>query len=418
MATRTQRTLKRQVEGKKLPTYCEDITKWKTNHGMITWVCERDPIVPVGVSITEQGCIMGISFSPDGVLLATLSTMGHVKIWRVPTERMDYSSPWELLLTVRDGEEEAIEEFYCGSWLEGEEGEVYFAVGGKRKDRHVWSGDDDNQVLPSVVKIFDLQGRILHRLQGHSEEVLHIKQLWHDDGRNVLFTCSQDGYVMVWEFDSDWRTLLDQYRLEDGISCMVFSMAPVPGTKNQLLLTACDDVMRLFDLRERRLIGTFPTPFTSYCDDIVFVDPQYLDPTIYEIHDGNRFVLARGVELLDETTLQPVKGNSVTLFKLSLHGCHPKMTELASFIDPRYCSNSWLVRLTVSGSLIAAPTTDGQVIIWCVNNPGRPMQIIDGHEMVEVRQSVFHPYLPLFLTCSDDGMIKVHHQPTCKVQVG
>ncbi|PJF18288.1 hypothetical protein PSACC_01888 [Paramicrosporidium saccamoebae] len=354
-------------------------------------VDSKNPLSEMPMSIRDQGAVLQMSMSPDGVL-ATVSILGHVKLW------YHQDNQWSLLGTLRDGEEPAIEEFYCGVWLED-----YYAAAGKRKDRHAWNDEeDDNQMLPGVVKVFNPDGSVLHRLEGHEEEILFLKKVSYA-GQNILLSCSQDGYIFCWTFSPDWTVLLNHTRLIDDISCMVFSVEPLPGTGDRLLLAACDDKLRIFDMESMRLVQSFDTAFTSFCDHAVIVDPQYLDPVLYPRTEGDWFVLARGVELLNNDTLQPMAENSIRLFRLSLVGSTFKLQQCRVFADPQYQANSWLLRLAVSGSLVAAPTVTGSVVLLNLNRkPDLTVGWLCHHDQLEVRQVLFHQ--DSLFSCADDGM--------------
>jgi WD40 repeat protein len=380
----------------------------------VNQIDEKRPLAEVG-TVGDHGAILAISFSPDGALLATLSTMGQVKLWRVPEKEIDGN--WYHVATFRDPSEQAIEEYYCCEWLEGE-GEVYLVVAGKRKDRHRWSdADDDNHVLPGIVKIFNLQGEVVHRLEGHEEEILYLKIVRYEN-ENFLLSCSQDGYIMSWNFSNDWREMRRCNRLTDGESCMVFSIEPLPGSGNRILLAACDDKLRVFDLQSQKLLQSFSSGYTAYCDHALFIDPRALDPILFPRKESDWFVVARGVELLDSETLTPMAVNSVKIFKLSLEKGKFSLQEILSLKDPSYNANSWLMKLAVSGSSLFVPTVTGELFCIDLNLALLPecklsdcmTAHIRHHDPLEVRQALLHPDLPLLLTCADDGMVKIYRQ--------
>jgi hypothetical protein len=43
------------------------------------------------------------------------------------------------------------------------------------------------------------------------------------------------------------RTLLDAKKMDDGITCMAFTVSFVPNTGNKYFLAACDEHVRLYD---------------------------------------------------------------------------------------------------------------------------------------------------------------------------
>lgn len=82
----------------------------------------------------------------------------------------------------------------------------YLAVGGKLKDRNRWFvQDEDNHILPTNIKIFDLfTGAVVAQLRGHKEEILSIKSLVFK-GQFYLLTTSQDGHLIKWHMSDDWK---------------------------------------------------------------------------------------------------------------------------------------------------------------------------------------------------------------------
>lgn len=157
-------------------------------------------------------------------------------------------------------------------------------AGGKLKDRNNWSeADEDNNILPCPLKLFDiLTGEVVCQLKGHTEELLCVKRVQFK-GENYFLSGSQDGYLNKWHMDSDWRyvdfawiertiacqyenemtrswiaSLIDMFacsdrslkvmeQMEDGITCMAFTVSFVPNTGNKYFLAAADENLRLYD---------------------------------------------------------------------------------------------------------------------------------------------------------------------------
>ena len=81
--------------------------------------------------------------SHNGELLATFSTLGHIKIWETDT--------FQLVQHLRDANEPDIDEYYCGAFLPDGR---HLVAGGKLKDRKRWSvQDEDNHILPCPLKV-------------------------------------------------------------------------------------------------------------------------------------------------------------------------------------------------------------------------------------------------------------------------
>ena len=91
-----------------------------------------------------------------------------------------------------------------------------------------------------------VKGTVLSRLEGHEEEVLNVQTCYFRNSAYYV-SASQDGYIFKWEMEPDWCTLRKKTRLEDGETCMVFTISFVPNTGNKYFIAACDDRIKLFD---------------------------------------------------------------------------------------------------------------------------------------------------------------------------
>ncbi|KAJ2309300.1 hypothetical protein IWW51_006832, partial [Coemansia sp. RSA 2702] len=174
----------------------------------IDLIDEEHPLELLPYTITDQMALTGLALSPDGTMLATLGSTGHVHVWDTDT--------FECLATLRDKSEPNIDEFFVGQFTPNSE---YLVVGGKLKDRKRWSeADEDNHILPCPLKVFNvLTGEVVARLEGHSEEILCVKSVVFK-GENYLVTTSQDGYIRRWHMDSSWVVLQGTMEISDGIT--------------------------------------------------------------------------------------------------------------------------------------------------------------------------------------------------------
>lgn len=272
---------------------------------------ERD-IQLIESHISDRGAILGLHVSDDGELLATFSTLGIIKIWDTTT--------FNLLQELHDKNEDNFDEFYVGQFSHDSS---LIVAGGKLKDKRRWSHeDDDNHILPCPIKIFDVvNGSVLAKLEGHEEEILCIKAVKFKH-ENYYLTTSQDGYIIRWHMDSDWKTLISKQRMDDGITCMAFTVSMVPNTGNKYFLGACDEHIRLFDFEACTLLQTFADIYSSYCDCGKFI--RYIDQDQEEDNNDNEdgggggaYFISRGVELLDsEGNSIASRPNTCTLHKL------------------------------------------------------------------------------------------------------
>lgn len=163
-------------------------------HLMIGQINSANTLKTLPVNISDQGAIIGMTLSKDGTLLATFSNTGSIKVWDIE------DGSFRLLRKIRDTLEKQIDEFFCGQFI-GE----YIITGGKLKDRHRWSDEDnDNHILACPIKIFNIAStERVARLEGHAEEVLCIKTVSFR-GENYLISTSQDGYIKKWHMDNTW----------------------------------------------------------------------------------------------------------------------------------------------------------------------------------------------------------------------
>ncbi|KAF9390289.1 hypothetical protein CPB97_009629 [Podila verticillata] len=401
--------------------------------GMINKISEDHPLKLVDdTHIHDQAPITGMVLSPDGTMLATFCNLGSVKIWSLE----DFS----LLKTLRDAKEEHIDEFYIGTFTPDQ---TMLLVGGKLKDRNNWSeADEDNNILPCPLKIFDIfTGEVVTQLKGHGEELLCVKKVQFK-GENYFLSGSQDGYLNKWHMESDWRTLKSMVQMADGVTCMAFTVSFVPNTGNKYFLAAADENLRLYDFEHATLLQTFENMYSSYCDCGKFIQPvdyPYPMPIPEEsetavpeevsessVKKGKMkaepvapaakpqqfaYFISRGVELLDSEERMIAKDyNSCTLHKLvypDTKGGKWYLTEVKRFQDEEYFSNAWLIKIASNGRYLMAPTCTGEVFIYNLKT-GQVTGVLKDHEDVEVRDIIFHPTRPLLFTSADDGQVKVY----------
>ncbi|KAI9296069.1 WD40 repeat-like protein [Neoconidiobolus thromboides FSU 785] len=361
--------------------------------------------IPLEYNIQDQGPILGLQLSKDNKLLATMSSLGHIKLWEIGS--------FKLLATLRDNEETEIDEFYKGQFSPTQQ---YFVTGGKRKDRTIWSEqDNDNKIIDCYIKVFDLlTGKVINLLKAHTEEILSIKQVYFKS-QNYYLSTSQDGYIYKWLLSKDHKEIISSTRIQDNDTCMAFNVSFLPNTGNKYFLGACDNMIKLFDFEHAKPVQKFESPYSSYCDNIKFLNlfpdvKEQLD-NLYEdqIEDNDNernhaYFISRGVELLDDDgNMLTDTENTVNLHIL----CYPKFSgdtfkikNLKCFKDERYASNSWYINITSNGRYIMAPTVNGEVFIFCLIT-GNVKGVLKDHGDIEIRDLIFHPNEKYFFTCSE-----------------
>ncbi|KAF7728088.1 hypothetical protein EC973_006726 [Apophysomyces ossiformis] len=282
--------------------------------------------------------------NPLEVVPCNISDQGAIKIW-------DIEDDFRLVRKLRDVEETHIDEFYCGKFVS--ETQEFMVTGGKLKDRHRWSAqDEDNHILPCPIKIFNIEGsKVVGKLEGHTEEILCIKALTFK-GQNYFVSTSQDGYIIKWNMDDTWTNLIEATKMDDGVTCMAFTVSFVPNTGNKYFLAACDEHLRLYDFEESQLLQTFEDIYSSYCDCGKFI--KWIDEATTESEkcqedelnvdkmdeddekekEHYTWFISRGAEMCDVSDGVSSKPNTCTLHKLfypSQPGGQFKLEEVKRF---------------------------------------------------------------------------------------
>ncbi|KAJ1931102.1 hypothetical protein GGF37_007503, partial [Kickxella alabastrina] len=226
--------------------------------------------------------------------------------------------------------------------------------------------------------------------------------------------------------------------VEDGITCMAFTVSFVPNTGNRFFLASTDDHVTLMDLENCKIVQRFDPIYSSYCDCGKFIElveePVYQPRKPVAIDDGDdigvssaasvpttttipeafgayAYFVTRGVELLDaEDNTVSSRPNTCTLHRL-VYPTEPdgkfELQEIRRYHHDEYLSNSWLIRVASNGRYILAPTLNGQVFVFSLAT-GQVTGILRDHDTIEVRDCKFHPTKNLMFTCSDDGTVKVY----------
>ena len=259
---------------------------------MIAYIDQKNPLIKLETNIRDRAAITGMALSDDGSMLATFCNGGSTKIW----DTVEFN----LLQSLEDVKEDNIDEFYVGCFIPGNS---HILVGGKRKDRQRWSEfDGDNHVLPCPLKLFDvITGEVESKFDAHQEEILSVKLL-EFKGENYIISTSQDGYIWKWKLSEDYLSLMEKTRMQDGQTCMCFTVSFLPHTGNKYFVASCDDKIRIFDFEEAQLLQSFDNIYSYYCDCSKFIQCwDYPQPPVgYDVDEPMfAYLLSRGVEVLD-----------------------------------------------------------------------------------------------------------------------
>ncbi len=154
-------------DGNLLATSSDDLTAkiWDTNSGQELFTLIGHGHAPV--SIPPFDGVIQVAFSPDGTILATAGGDGTVKLW-------DVSNGQELITLDAHPENVVIDLAFSPDG-------VYLLTGG-------WEG---------TAKLFEVDtGQVLHTLTGHTSGVHGVG--FSPDGKRLL-TGSEDGTVILWD---------------------------------------------------------------------------------------------------------------------------------------------------------------------------------------------------------------------------
>jgi len=174
--------------------------------------------------------------------------------------------------------------------------------------------------------------------------------------------------------------------------------------------------------------------YSSYCDCVRVVPSASASGPIH--------IVTRGVELIqnpfDEGSADDAPGstpflskpNSIGVFDLTLptkNGGRFVMKEVKHLQHIEYAklnlqkkkkknknmislnsyhANSWLVKIATNGQYTAAPTVNGKVFIFDMND-GKAVQVLADHEDREVRDVIFHPFKKQLISCGDGIVVCV-----------
>lgn len=386
---------------------------WRQDYSKcIDLITTSQALVSSSTSMQDQGPIYNMALSPDGKFLATFCQLGHVKLWDL--------SNFQLLATIRDRDEVDIDEFYTGAFSPDQN---FIVVGGKRKDRKFWSeDDDDNRILPCTLKVFDLlTGKVINRLEAHSEEVLYIKHVYFR-GQSYYVSSGQDGSLWKWKLSSDHSKIESKSKIDDGNTNMSFNISFLPNVGNKYFMSASDDSLKLYDFDQEKIVQVFSTPYSSYCDNCKFISPHKdIKEALKKLGSwGNSspdnehaYLITRGVESIDdEGQIIPDHFNTVNLHRLlypTKLGLPFELVLIQQYTHPKLYSNSWCMNITSNGRYVIAPTTDGTLFAFCLIS-GQVASTFKQHQDIEIRDVVFHPSRKLMFSCGEDGKVTVYSQ--------
>jgi len=100
--------------------------------------------------------------------------------------------------------------------------------------------------------------------------------------QNYLLSASQDGYIIKWHFDRNWRECLGTVVIDATTSNMALSLSFLPDCGNKYFIAAADEGIKMYDFESEVLLQSFPHIYTSYCDCVKFIDCKDLEKKVKE----------------------------------------------------------------------------------------------------------------------------------------
>jgi len=280
-------------------------------------------------------------------------------------------------------------------------------TGGKIKDRNRWNDvENDNELLPSAIKIFDiLSGKLVTRLEGHTQDVLFMKIVIFD-GQNYLISSGHDGAIIKWKMNHNFSACLGHTKIADQLTQVAIHLDFVPNTGNKFFVACCDNGIKLFDFESEQMLQSFTGMFSYLCDCVEFVTCKEI-----KMQPNEHYLLIKGVELIDEND-QVVNPNTCQLRKLVVPEKGQgkfRLEEVNVYSHTDYRSNIWMLKLATNGRYVLSPTVEGKVFVWNLRS-AELVAILNDHANREVRDILFHPTRKILLTSGDDSVVRIYEQ--------
>eukprot|EP01114_Cavostelium_apophysatum_P022749 TRINITY_DN8336_c0_g1_i1.p1 TRINITY_DN8336_c0_g1~~TRINITY_DN8336_c0_g1_i1.p1 ORF type:complete len:617 (+),score=168.47 TRINITY_DN8336_c0_g1_i1:139-1989(+) len=340
--------------------------------------------------LNHSADVFSMSWSNDASMLATVSNLGTVRIWN--------TDDWQLLKEILDKSEKNIIDYYSVCFTPDD---AKVIVGGRSKSRKKWSdAEEDNEVMPSPIKIFDVQtGALVLKLEGHREEILSVRTVEFDEQQYIVST-GQDGLIIKWHMNDDYSELQERIVFAEHKTDVAIYSCFLTHTGKKFMLAACDDSIKVFDFEAEQEIQTFPKMYGYLCDCIRVID--------YDEKKKEWTILTKGVETLDDDGVTVMTPNSCHLRKLKMEEDSFSLEIVHTFQHEQYHSNMWMTKFATNGRYILSPTTEGKVFIWNIQTKAL-VAVMHDHGFT-LRDILFHPTQKVLSVCGDDGVVLIYEQ--------
>ncbi|MFP4120932.1 MAG: eIF2A-related protein [Coleofasciculus sp.] len=324
----------------------------------------------------HSGGVWSVSFSPDGQTLASASTDGTVKLWRLDgTILQTFEGHRGMVRSVSfspDGQTLASASTDGTVKLWRLNGAILQTFEGHSDWVRSVSFSPDSQIIASAsgdgtVKLWGINGKLIRTLKGHSDWVNSVT--FSPDGQLIAST-SHDRTVKLWRLDG---TVIQTFaKHKGGINSISFS------PDGQMIASASHDrTVKLW-----RLDGTTVQTFQEHSDGVYSVTFSPDGQIITSASSDGTVKLWR----LDGTIVQTFQG---------------------------YSSWLWSISFSPDNRTLASASTDGTVKLWRTNST--VVQTFHDHSD-GVNSVSFSPDGQRIASASGDGTVKLRHLDDTDVQ--
>ena len=315
----------------------------------------------------HQDWIMGVSFSPDGQIIATASKDKTIKLW---------SRTGNLLRTLRGHKDRVLN--------------VAFSPDGKT----IASASRDKKI-----KLWSINGRLLQTLRGHSDVVSGVS--FSPDGKRIV-SSSLDRTLRLWSVNGELIKIMPGH--EQGVESVSFS----PDGKT-IASASADQTIKLWH-NDGTLIRTL-RGHTHKAVDVTFspdsktIVSSSLDKTLKLWRTEGKFEGHK--DAISRISFSPDRNNPI-IATASLDGTVKIWSQDGNFIRNLEGHKSGVidVKFSPDGQNIADSSDDKTVKLWSVN--GKLIKTLAGHTD-SVRSVNFSPDGQMIASASTDKTIKLWH---------